>query len=143
MVAEFGSRAKVLFICKQLFPYPILAFPRARTMAVEEFLQGFATIWEELKRDQEVNPIAVAMAALAIAKALAPFGVRAGMRGFAMFKRMTGGSDEEVEEIFKQVEKSNPGTSGSPIDTNTAIIPSPLVFRNINFEKLENRKFVP
>lgn len=91
------------------------------------FLQGFAQTWAELKREQEVDPVAVTMAVIAVVKALAPLG----LRGFKVLKGMAGGSDNEVQELIEQV---TVGPSGSQASATTTTTPSPIEPRKIQFE---------
>ena len=105
------------------------------------FLRGFAETWAELKRDQEVDAIAVAMGVFAAVKALAPLGVQ----GFKMFKGMTGGSDEVVQERMNQVNDGSAGPSGAHTESSPNITTSPILPRVIQFEspKAEPAKLTP
>ena len=97
-------------------------------MAAPNFMMNLARLEAQLAQDQAVDPVAIAMGVLAAVKALAPLGVR----GFQMIKNLTGGSDDEVQQLIGQVQ---PGAQGSQVSTTTvATTPSPIQPRNIKFE---------
>ena len=103
----------------------------------DEFIgiRNFVKTLEDIQRDQEVNPMAIAMAVLATAKALAPLGIR----GVHMLKRMTGGTDEDVKELFRQVDAASPMESGTNSSTSP-LEPRKIKFGEITPEQIQDAK---
>ena len=66
-----------------------------------DFTPGYAHTLAQLQIDQQVDPMALAVAVLAAAKAFAPLGMRA---GGALLKKMFGGNNKDVEELMRQVD---------------------------------------
>ena len=106
MVAELGSRAKLLLTCESLFAFHP-PFSRATTMfaAASEWICGYGHVMDQIQVDQQVDPIAIAVALLAAARQLAPLGRRV---GGATLKRLVGENNPKFEELANQVDWKEP-----------------------------------
>lgn len=89
-----------------------------------------AQIQAQIVEDQQVDPVAIAVALLAAARQLAPLGCRI---GGAILKRMVGNNEAEAEELVNQVDWQEPAQTETPTEDSVL---SALQPRNLFDKKL-------
>ena len=89
--------------------------------AAMDFTPGYGRFLQQLEIDQQVDPIAIAMALLAAARQFAPFGRRIGS---ALLKRMVGGTSANFEDLVEQVDWKEPEQE-TPTDSSATLKPEP------------------
>lgn len=89
---------------------------------------------EQVRADQQVDPVAVAMTFLAAVQQLAPLGR---FIGGVLLKRILGGIIADVEELFNQVDWEEPAHLNTPTEDSSI---SDIEPRDL---KMENVKLTP
>ena len=100
------------------------------------YVAGFAHTMEQIRADQQVDPVALALAVMAVAKALARHGVQVGR---SLLKKLVGGKDEDVEELIKQVDWKDIAKKDAEekSENSSTIEDSPLAPRDLKLQDLK------